>query len=135
MPERYQRRIPKSPFLALARNQGGSFIIESTIAVLVFGLIGAAVLVGVSTIHISGNTTEAQAIAENVARNQMEEVFPQPYQAPPAAYQSVATPLGYSVTAHAEEYVLDETNIEKVVVIVSREGQELLTLETLRSNY
>lgn len=135
MPSLYRLRIPKPPFLALVFKQGGSFIIESTIAVMVFGLIGAAVLVGVSTIHISGNKIEAQAVAENVARNQMEEVFSQPYQAPPAAYQSVATPLGYSVTAQAEEYIVGETDIEKVVVIVSRDGRELLTLETLRGNY
>ena len=107
--------------------------IEMILVVLVFSLVGTAVLAGVSGTRISGARTESQSIAENIARNQMEYAFSLPYQEPPTSYPTISVPNGYGVTCTAEEYVAFNPDIEKVVVTVTFHGQPSLVLETLRS--
>jgi len=117
-------------FLAGCR---GGLMLETVIAVAVLGLVGTAVLAGLSTTQSSGAKTEGQSVAENIARNQMEHIFALPFQDPPSTYSVVATPAGYGVTAQALQYVPGDVNIEKLVVTVTRGAQELLVLETLRT--
>ena len=116
----------------LSRNCRGEFLMETMIAVMVFALIGTAVLSGVSMAHTSGASTERQSTAENIARNQMEYIFSLPYQNPPSSYPTIGVPQGYGVTCTAEEYVLGDPNIEKVIITVTFDSTQQLVLETLR---
>ena len=52
--------------------------IETILVVLIFSLVGGAVLRGISGTHSSGTRTENQSVAENIARNQMEYAFSLP---------------------------------------------------------
>lgn len=115
------------------RHDRGALLIETVVAVLVFSLVGTAVLSGLSTTHISGAKTERQSVAENIVRNQLEHMFSRPYQEPPSSYPTITVPEGYGVTCTAEEYVLGDPDVEKVVVTVTFNGREVLVLETLRS--
>ena len=55
---------------------------ETVVALSVLTVVGTGVLLGISTIQTSGNSTEGQSIAENIARNdEMENLFAQSYQA------------------------------------------------------
>lgn len=117
---------------AAALANGGSLMVEVVAAVMVFTLVGSAVLVGLSTSHISSAQTESQAIADNLGRSQMEYVFSLPYQDPASAYPSIVTPPGYTVSALAEEYQANVQTVERVVVTVGHDGDTVLTLETLR---
>ena len=116
-----------------AVNSRGSIMVETVVAVIAFSLVGSAVLVGLSTAHSSASRTDRQSIGENVGRNQMEYIFSLPYQSPPHTYPSVSAPPGYMVTAAAEEFVMGDPNIEKLNVTVSRDGGNILVLETLRA--
>ncbi|MBI2867040.1 MAG: hypothetical protein HYX97_01740 [Chloroflexi bacterium] len=107
-------------------------MVEAVIAILVFALIGSAVLSGLSTTHTSGAATERQSVAENIARNQMEYIFSLPYQSPPLSYPSIAVPTNYSVAAATQDIVIGDPTIERVVVTVSHENRTLLVLETVR---
>lgn len=117
----------------LPRDCRGASLMETVIAVMVFALVGTAVLSGVSTAHTSGATTERQSTAENIARNQMEYAFSLPYQNWPSSYPTIGVPQGYAVTCQAEEYVLGDLNIEKVIVTVTFDSTQQLVLETLRT--
>ena len=57
-------------------------MLETVVAVVIFTLVGTAVLAALSTAHTSGARTESQSIAENLARNQMEDAFCRAYQEP-----------------------------------------------------
>ena len=83
-------------------------------------------------------------MAENLARNQMENVNSLAYVAAPGNYASIADdvclnvniPTGFAVSAGPETYVADDGytgSIEKMVVTVTRDGQSILVLESLRS--
>jgi len=127
---------------AIAKSTGVT-LLETVIALAMFSSAGTAVLMGVSAAHTSSDRVEAHAIAENLARNQMEYVLSLEYVDPPGNYASVADdvilnltiPSGYSVSAVAETYLADDGftgSIENVVITVSRDAQSILILESLR---
>ena len=122
-----------TPLLTALRDSTGALLIESVVAITVLALIGAAVLSGVSSSRTTGVRVEHKAIAEKVARNQMEYVFSLPYQNPQSTpYPTVVAPEGYSVTVVANEYKSGITDIEKIIVNVLHRNQNILLLETLR---
>ena len=101
-------------------------------------------MLGVGAAHNSSSVVKASAVAENLARNQMEYVISQSYVAPGESYTSIADdpslnitpPTGFVVSAAAQTYLADDGlsgSVEKVVVTVTRDGQSILVLESLRS--
>ena len=125
-------------------NSLGVSLMETVIALALFSSAGTAVLLGVSAAHTSSDRVSASAVAENLARNQMEYVLSQTYVAAPGNYASIANdvslniniPTGFVVTAAAQTYLADDGfpgAIEKVVGTVTRNGQSVLVLESLRA--
>lgn len=120
----------------------GGLLLETVVAIIVFALIGTTVLVGVSTARRSGAVVDAQSIAENVARNQMEYVFSRAYKAPPLSYNSISdlpdndfkVPSGFTVTATALLRIGSaDTDLETVRVAVDHAGKQVLVVETIRA--
>ncbi len=123
-------------FLAVAVDAKAALLVETVIAVTVFVTVITISMVGISTAHKVSARTERQAIAENIARNQMEYVFSLDYVPPPTPYPATTTPAGYNATiqsAYLADFV-DDPDIERITVEVTRNGEEVLSLETLRTN-
>ena len=120
---------------ALAQDRRGSILLETVVAVIIFSLVGTAVLAGLSTAYTSGSITETQSVAENIARNQMESVFNQPYREPlQTPYPNISVPSNYGVSttvAYANAGSPDP-EAERITVTASHDGKNILTLETLR---
>ena len=114
---------------------------ESIIAITIFAALGTAIAVGIQTADLSTQEVEGQSIAEKLARNQMEYVFTQNYQnpGPNVKYVSIETDSdftvdpGFGVSADAVMYITGDTDIETVLVTVTRDAESVLTLETLRT--
>ena len=137
-------RTAANRFRSAWSNSLGISLIEMIIALAMFSSAGTAVLLGVSAAHTSSTVVEGSAVAENLARNQMEYVFTQPYEAVGTPYPSVAddsslnitVPSGFGVSAMPQIYATPDAfsgSIQKVVVTVTRDGQSILVLESLRS--
>ena len=120
-------------------------LLESILAISIFSLVGAAVLLGVRVAHTSASLVEDHSIAERLARNQMEYVFSQGYKVVGLTYDSIndapggqfSVPAGYQVTAVAQQFQAADSyqgSIEKVVVTVSLDGKSVVVIETLRAN-
>jgi hypothetical protein len=104
---------------------------------MVFSMVGTAVIAGLNTAYTAGAKVEEQAIAENIARNQMESVFSQAYEAPgQTPYPTINPPAGYVVSATTEDVdpYSPDPDIEEIIVTVSRDGQDILVLTGLRFN-
>jgi type II secretory pathway pseudopilin PulG len=115
-------------------NSKGSVLVETMIAVTILGIIGTSVASSISTARISGTRVEETAIAETIARNHMESVFAASYQVPPTTYPELTgLDPGYASTAIAEVYIVDETRIEKIIVTVTRDSNQLMVIESLRT--
>ncbi len=130
----------RAGFTGFAKGKRGSILMETVIALITFVLVGTAVLRGVSTTFISGANTENQSISDNIARNQLELLASQPFQADATNYPIVATPDGYAVVVPAVPLLTeDPTEIQKLIVTVSTArisgdvGEEILRLETVKA--
>ena len=64
---------------AALKDSRGSFLLETVVASMVFSMVGVALLSSLGTVNIAGALTEEQSQAENIARNQMEEIFDRTY--------------------------------------------------------
>ena len=131
-------------FRSAVSNSRGITLMETIVALAMFSSAGTAVLLGVGTAHRSSDQVHASAVAENLARNQMEYVSSLAYVSAPGSYSSISDdvglnitmPTGFAVAATAESYVADDGlvgSIQKVVVTVTRFGQNVLVLQSLRS--
>ncbi len=130
-------RILKSTRLTgRARGQTGGLLIETVIALTVFGTLGSVVLSGVQTSFISKRNFDSQSVAENLVRNQMEAVLDQTYKGWPDTYSSVtSTPAGFSIVADAVKYSTStDSNIQTVRVTVTHNGETIKIFETVRTN-
>ena len=118
------------------REDRGSLLLETVVASMVFALVGVAVLSGLSNTYRTGAMVNVHSTAENVARNQMEFVFSQSYEEPGSTpYPTYSTvPSDYSVTTSATEVdpLAPDTEIERVNVAVTYDGQVVVSLSTLR---
>ena len=121
------------PILARLRDQRGTMMVEALIAISVFTLLGAAVLSGSTATRSASTRAEHAAVAENLARSQIETILAAPYQDPPHSYSTISAPSGYAVTADALELVVNDTNIAVIVVTVTLKGEPVLTLESVRT--
>ena len=114
----------------------GSLLLETVVASMVFALVGVAVLSGLSITYRTGAMVNVHSTAENVARNQMEFVFSQSYQEPGSTpYPTYSTiPSDYSVATSATDVdpLAPDTEIERVNVAVTYDGQVIVSLSTLR---
>lgn len=62
-------------FRCFVSGSEGGLLLEVVVALSLFSLVGAAIMVGLSTVYKSSSVTSDQSVAENVARNQMEQVL------------------------------------------------------------
>ena len=109
-------------------------MIEVLVGLAILGLVGCAFMVALSTTSIASGVVQVQANAQNLARNEMEYVKSLPYQVAPTSYPALPAPDGYTLTAQASPVDGADTEVQKIVVTVSRAGESVLVLEGLKMN-
>ena len=127
-------RILESRLRAFAGSNSGGLLLEAVVASAVFALVGTAVLAGLGTTYKVGAKTETQSVTENIARNQMEYIFTQPYREPDQTpYPTITVPSGYSVSPVATHLSGNtDPEVESISLTINWEGQEILVLDTVR---
>lgn len=117
------------------RNQHGFGLVESLIAVAILGSTVFMLLGSLSTGSLSVGIIQEQTISENIGRMQMEYTKSLVFHPAPYSYQAVTDiPDDYSVTATASSIAGRDTNIQKITVVVYRNGARTYTLEGYKVN-
>ena len=119
-----------SRLFSLIGDNNGAMVIEGVVAISIFVAVLSVSLMGISTVFRAGARIEQQGIAENVARNQMEWAFNQTYG---STYAATTTPGGYGASISTQSVDYTDSNVQRITVVVTNNGLELLTLETIRS--
>ena len=121
----------------------GFSMIEVVIAIALIGVIAVAILSSFSTASMALIIADERATAESLARSQMEYVKNSPYDDvyPPGYSPDLgAVPDGYDIDIEAVRLdpegdgTGDDDGIQKITVIVSRDGEVKVTLEDYKRN-
>ena len=120
---------------ALARDRRGALLMETMIALTLLTGGGTMLLVGLQTTNRSGAHTESQRIREEIARNQMEDIFNRVFLTPTStsSYPTItAIDPNHTVTNTTAPYSGDPI-IQRIIVTVTWGDRGDLVLETLRA--
>ncbi len=123
----------------------GTLLVEALFALVLLGIIAAALLGGLATASKAVFIADEGATAESLARSQVEYVKSQAYidYADPGHgyYELIATPANYSVEmvvvpvdpATGQPLPSGQDNgIQKITVTVSHDGEQVITLNSYR---
>ena len=118
-------------------SSNGFSLIEVLITLALVGIIAIAFLSALATASMALITADERATAESLARSQMEHVKNQPYDFDdPQSYEqdnveSTDQP-GYFISVSAEPLHDPDDGIQKITVTVSRDDEEVITLENYK---
>jgi type II secretory pathway pseudopilin PulG len=125
------------------QDEAGIGLVESLAAVALLGVAGTAFVLSLSTGAIAVREGDQEAIAQSLARAQLEYVKDYPYNPGATTYplvciadgtynpNPVTPPEGYDVSVVVSQIPQagDDSDIQKIAVTISREGVEILTVE------
>lgn len=113
----------------------GTTLVENLALLSVVSLALAAAMTAVGTGALGLNKSTAHNRALQLATAQMESVKAQPWVASATTYPlGVTVPSSFAVATSAQPVSGADPNVQRVVVTVSKSGQPVVTLETLKVN-
>lgn len=119
-------------------NEKGFSLLETIVAIAVLGLVAVAFLGGLGTSTKATMTTGERAIAESLARSELEYVRNCTYQYDTDEYDinpMLDIPESWSMTPPVVESVhATDDGLQKVTVSVERNGKTVLSLFTYKVN-
>lgn len=124
------------------KEETGIGLVESLAAVALLGTAGVAFVLSLSTGAIAVREGDQETIAQSLARAQLEYTKNYPYQPAPTTYPYVYTydetynpnpvtlPEGYDISVAVSQIYQagGDTDIQKITVSVSRDGEDTLTI-------
>jgi type II secretory pathway pseudopilin PulG len=124
------------------KEETGIGLVESLAAVAILGTAGIAFVLSLSTGAVAVRESDQETVAQSLARAQLEYVKNYPYHSAPTSYPYVYTynetynpnpvtlPEGYdiSLTSSTIPQAGGNSAIQKITVIISRNGEDILTL-------
>ena len=131
---KFRSRWPAGRLMAAVRQQTGALLMETTVSLAVFGIIATSVMSGVQTANIATDKFARQAVADTVVRNQLESIFGEAYQVPGSSYSAYMPPANYTVVTQNLTWDSTTTDIAKIIVTVSFQGDPIQMIETIRVN-
>jgi len=118
-----------------ASDESGMGLVESLIAIAIVGTAITILLAGLSTGSLAVQQTDIRVTAENVARAQMEYIKAQTYESIPASYDTMAPlPEKYTFDIASSSIPGRDSDIQKITVIVSYDGESVFSLEDYKVN-
>jgi type II secretory pathway pseudopilin PulG len=114
------------------KDEKGISLIETLIAIALLGIIGGALLAGMSGVYKATPIAGEQDIGKNLAQSQMEYVLQDEYK---LSYTPAPIPSAYGgYTATIDTDSFRDGNIEKITVTIFHEGKEVSELEAYKVN-
>ena len=116
------------------QDQRGLGIVEALVAVAILGTSVVAFVVALSAGSIAVGEQDSAVVAQSLALTQMEYTKSCTYNPGAVTYPTVSTPAGYAISVGVTSVPDTDADIQKITVVVSREGQVLLTVADYKVN-
>lgn len=117
-----------------AREQGGLGLVETLVAVAILGTAVVAFVTALSAGTIAVGEHDEAAVAQGLARTQLEDTKSHPYERGAATYAAVDAPDGYTVAVGVASVPGADADIQKITVTISRGGENILTVADYKVN-
>jgi type II secretory pathway pseudopilin PulG len=114
-----------------AQDQRGLGLVESIVAVAILGSAVVTFISGLSAGIIAVREGDQEVVAQRLARTQLEYIKSCPYN---TSYSKVDEPEGYTISVEVASIPDTDTDIQKITVTISREGDNILTVEGYKVN-
>ncbi len=118
----------------LVGDERGFGLVETLVAVAILGVAVVALVLGLSTGSITVREGNQGLVAQSLAQTQLEYVKNYPYDPVATTYPTVDTPEGYSIGVEAGSIPDADTDIQRITVTISRDGEAILTVEDYKVN-
>ena len=120
----------------LVGDERGFGLVETLAAVAILGVAVVALVLGLSTGLITVREGNQELVAQSLAQTQLEYVKNYPYDPAVTTYPTVDvdTPEGYSIGVEAGSIPDADTDIQRITVTISRDGEAILTVEDYKVN-
>lgn len=118
----------------LVGNERGFGLVETLAAVAILGVAVVALVLGLSTGSITVREGNQELVAQSLAQTQLEYVKDYPYDPAATTYPTVDTPEGYSIGVEAGSIPDADTDIQRITVTISRDGEAILTVKDYKVN-
>ncbi len=105
---------------------------ESVVAVGILGVAVVAFVVALSAGSIAVREQDQQVVAQSLAQTQLEYIKGLPYDV--TSYPTVDAPEGYTVSIGVSSIPDTDTDIQKVTVTITRDGENILAVENYKVN-
>jgi prepilin-type N-terminal cleavage/methylation domain-containing protein len=117
----------------LKRNEKGFTLIEVLVALAITSVVVVAFLMALNTASKAHFLANVRTTAESLARTQIEDIKNQPYDVT-GAYAIIGPfPANYAIDLIPSPVVL-EAGLQKITVVVTHQGSEIITLEGYKVN-
>lgn len=118
----------------LVWGERGFGLVETLAAVAILGVVVVAFVVGLSSGTIAVREGNQELVAQSLAQTQLEYVKDYPYDSAATTYPTVDTPEGYSICVEVGSIPDTDTDIQKIMVTISRDEEDILTVEDYKVN-
>lgn len=116
------------------RSEGGLGLVETLVAVAVLGTSVVAFVSGLAAGTMAVRAQEGISTRRSLAQTQLEYTKSCAYDPGAVTYPAVAAPPGYSLSVGVSAVPGADTNIQKITVTITREGEGPVTLEGYKVN-
>jgi len=115
------------------KSEKGFSLIEVLVALVLLSIIGVCFLGGLGTVSGITFSVDNRETAKNLAETQIEYIKGQPYATSYDQSPILGQYDGYTATIDVES--LQDSNIQKITVIIEQQGKAAMKLETYRVRY
>ena len=120
--------------LKRVQDQRGLGLVETLVAVAILGTSVVAFVAALSAGSIAVGEQDEEVVTQSLARSQLEYTKSYTYDLGATTYPTIVVPTGYSLSVVVSSVPGTDTNMQKIIVTVSREGQAVLTVSDYKVN-
>jgi type II secretory pathway pseudopilin PulG len=110
------------------RDERGIGLAESLVSIAIIGVTAVTFITALSTGVLAVRESDQEAVAQQLARTQLEYLKSLPYDATGDTYLTVDTPSGYIISLETDAFIYADTDIQELTVTVHRDGESILTV-------
>jgi type II secretory pathway pseudopilin PulG len=120
------QRVPKG--LNCIRDERGIGLAESLVAIAIIGITVVTFITSLSTGVLAVREFGQEAVAQQLARTQLEYLKSCSYDETGLDYPLVDTPSGYTISLEIDSSIYADSDIQELTVIIYDDSEPILTV-------